>query len=310
MKYKTIITLSIGIPILLGGCMNLDTGNHDKNGEKTVSNSHAQADQNLIRVQDYTGQGYELDGGQATAKIAKAHRGEIEKAVKKFFLEKYKTKVKVHNVVGALNAASVFVESEGEPHFHTYVVVPIDVKNDKVLTDKVWSQEGQVESAINSGIYAMVFDQELGKLDNYLAKTVKQEPVVGMRQEAVNNVMASGFHTVYYYITTFDDSLDKVYLKYLKNPNKNKEEWKREIKHSKIDPESFYITIHLYMKKPNTEPNKSIFNQIVKDLENMKGLAPGQYSVFLHDNTINKKAGSNSQENTLERSDPNYIMKD
>lgn len=34
MKYKTIITLSIGIPILLGGCMNLDTGNHDKNGEK------------------------------------------------------------------------------------------------------------------------------------------------------------------------------------------------------------------------------------------------------------------------------------
>ncbi|MFN2745974.1 DUF1672 family protein [Bacillus sp. z60-18] len=310
MKYKKIITLSIGIPILLGGCMNLDVGNHDKNGEKTEANSQAEYNQNLISVQDYTGQGYELDGGEETTKIAEAHREEIEKAVKTFFLDKYKTKVKVHHIVGALNAASVFVESEGEPHFHTYAVVPIDVKAEEVLTDKVWSQEGQVESAINSGIYAMVFDQELGKLDDYLAKTAKQEPVVGMRQEAVNNVMASGFHTIYYYITTFDDSLDKVYLKYLKNPNKSKEEWKREIKHSKTDPESFYVTIHLFMEKPNTEPDKSIFDQIVKDLENMEGLAPGQYSVFLHDNTINKKAGSNSQENTLERSDPTYIMKD
>ncbi|MCY7791398.1 DUF1672 family protein [Bacillus haynesii] len=110
MKFKKIITLSIGIPMLLGGCMNLDLGNHDKNGDKTEANNNQEEyNQNLIRVQDYTGQGYALDGGQATAKIAEAHHEEIEKAVKAFCLDKYKTKVKVHNIVGALNAASVFV---------------------------------------------------------------------------------------------------------------------------------------------------------------------------------------------------------
>ncbi|MEC0785779.1 DUF1672 family protein, partial [Bacillus haynesii] len=102
MKFKKILTLSIGIPMLLGGCMNLDLWNHDRNSDKTeANNSQAEYNQNLIRVQDYTGQGYALDGGQATAEIAKAHHEEIEKAVKTFFLEKYKTKVKVHNIVGA-----------------------------------------------------------------------------------------------------------------------------------------------------------------------------------------------------------------
>ncbi|NPC92340.1 DUF1672 family protein [Bacillus sp. WMMC1349] len=306
-KLKKLLTLCIGIPLLLGGCMNLH-GEHDK--KMTAEERQKQFEkENYLRIQDYTGQGYELDGGTQTAGIAKAHHAEIEKAVKKFFLDKYKTKVKVHNIVGALQAATVFVESEGEPHFHTYAVVPIDLETKKVLTDKVFSQEGQVEGAINTGIYAMVFDQELKKLDDYLDQTVKKEPIVGTRQEAVNHIGGEGYSTVYYYITAFGDNLDKAYLKYLKDPNKSKEDWKKELKHKKIDPEEFDVTIHLYMENPNTEPDKTIFNQIVKDIENMKGLAPGLYSVFLHDNTINKKAGSNSKDNTLERTDPNDIIK-
>ncbi|MCY7770659.1 DUF1672 domain-containing protein [Bacillus haynesii] len=310
MKFKKILTLSIGIPMLLGGCMNLDLWNHDRNSDKTeANNSQAEYNQNLIRVQDYTGQGYALDGGQATAEIAKAHHEEIEKAVKTFFLEKYKTKVKVHNIVGALNAASVFVESEGEPHFHTYAVVPIDVKNKEVLLDKVWSQEGQVEGAITSGIYAMVFEKELGKLDDYLKKVANKNPVIGINQEAVNKVGGSGYSTTFYYITITDDNLDKIYLEYLKRPKKSKEEWKTELKRTDINPKRCYITIHLYMENAKAEPDKHIFDQVVKGIENMNGLAPGSYSILLHDNTINKRVGSNSKENTLERSIPNIIIK-
>ncbi|MDQ0233676.1 hypothetical protein J2S19_005033, partial [Metabacillus malikii] len=43
----------------------------------------------------------------------------------------YKTEVKVHNVVGSQDAATVFVESVGEPHFYTYAVVPIENKRKK-----------------------------------------------------------------------------------------------------------------------------------------------------------------------------------
>ncbi|MCY8008243.1 DUF1672 domain-containing protein [Bacillus haynesii] len=309
MKFKKIITLSIGIPMLLGGCMNLDLGNHDKNGDKTeANNNQAEYNQNLIRVQDYTGQGYALDGGQATAKIAEAHHEEIEKAVKAFFLDKYKTKVKVHNIVGALNAASVFVESEGEPHFHTNAVVPIDVKKQEVKTDKVWSQEGQVEDSIIGGIYAMAFEKELQKLDHYLEETVKNEPVVGTRQEAINNTDASGFSTTFYYLTISGNSLNHLYLEYLKHPDKSKEEWKKEIKRTEIDPKSCNFNIQLYMEKPNTEPNKGIFNRIVNGLEDMEGLPPGAYSVYLSDNTVDKRTAVNSKQNTLERAYPNYII--
>ncbi|MCY8067463.1 DUF1672 domain-containing protein [Bacillus haynesii] len=309
MKFKKVITLSIGIPMLLGGCMNLDLGNHDKNGDKTEANNNQEEyNQNLIRVQDYTGQGYALDGGQATAKIAEAHHEEIEKAVKAFFLDKYKTKVKVHNIVGALNAASVFVESEGEPHFYTYAVVPVDVKKQEVKTDKVWSQEGQVEDSIIGGIYAMAFEKELQKLDHYLEETVKNEPVVGTRQEAINNTDASGFSTTFYYLTISGNSLNHLYLEYLKHPDKSKEEWKKEIKRTEIDPKSCNFNIQLYMEKPNTEPNKGIFNRIVNGLEDMEGLPPGAYSVYLSDNTVDKRTAVNSKQNTLERAYPNYII--
>ncbi len=74
-------------------------------------------------------------------------------------MEKYKTEVIVHNMVGAVDGATVFVESVGEPHFYTYAIVPIDVDQKEVNSENVWSQEGQVENAIITGIFAMIFDQ-------------------------------------------------------------------------------------------------------------------------------------------------------
>ena len=102
-----------------------------------------------MSVQEYTGEGYALRNGKETDKIAEANRDEIEVAVKKFFSEKYKTEVIVHNLVGAVDGVSVFVESVGEPNFQAFAIVPIDVQSKTVKSDSVWSQEGQIENALS-----------------------------------------------------------------------------------------------------------------------------------------------------------------
>lgn len=63
-------------------------------------------------------------------------------------------------MVGAKDGATVFVESKGEPHFFTYAVVPINVKEKKVMTDQIWADEFQVENAIKGGLYHMIFSEE------------------------------------------------------------------------------------------------------------------------------------------------------
>ncbi|UAC48162.1 DUF1672 domain-containing protein [Bacillus aquiflavi] len=136
MKHKKkILTFSVGMSLLLGGCFNMDNTNHKTNKAKNEQTKETPeekyAREHYVPVQEYTGQGYTLRNGEKTDKIAKAHRDEIDKAVKKFFLDNYKTEVIVHNVVGAVDGASVFVESVGEPHFYTYAIVPIDIDEEK-----------------------------------------------------------------------------------------------------------------------------------------------------------------------------------
>ncbi|UAC48163.1 DUF1672 domain-containing protein [Bacillus aquiflavi] len=179
-----------------------------------------------------------------------------------------------------------------------------------MLTNQVWCQEGQIEEAIMGGLYALVFEEELATLDRYLESVVDKYPVIGVREEANKNTGASGYMTPYYYLTIFGESFIPLYEMYLTNPKRPKEEWKNALNMSELDPKMYSVTIHLHMAKPNTEPDKNIFNQIVSDLENMEGLPPGSYSVFLHDNNVNKKNAIASKDNTLRRTDPNYIMKE
>ncbi|MBP3041481.1 DUF1672 family protein, partial [Bacillaceae bacterium Marseille-Q3522] len=253
----------------------------------------------LVPVQDYTGEGYELRNGEETDKIAEAHRPEIEKAVKEFFLEKYKTEVIVHNIVGAIDGATVFVESVGEPHFYTFAIVPIDIGEKKVLTDNVWSQQGQVEDAIITAIYAMIFDEEIKKLDQYIQSLTEEYSITGMRKEALENVGADGFGTPYYYINSFYDTFETLFTTYVNNPETTKEEWKQIFKKNSFDPSRIIITIYLYMEEPAVEPNIDIFNKIVSDIENMDGLPRGSYSVLLNDNNINKRTAVGYKNNTL-----------
>ncbi|WP_137790946.1 DUF1672 family protein [Bacillus sp. E(2018)] len=296
-KRKTgMITFSLVGILLLGGCLNGTT--------ETVKKE----DNHFVSVQNYTGQGFDLPKGEDNDKIAEANRDKVISSTEKFFLETYKTKVKVHNIVGNKDGASVFVESIEKPHFHTFAVIPIDNKG-KVRPEGIWTEEGQVELSIKSGLYAMIYEEQLTTLDTYLEGFVKEHPVVGKQEEAIQKTSSTGFTTPYYYISIAGESLDGLYEAYINNPQKTKKEWQAEAENLQFSPEDFLITIQLYMKEKGAKPDQKIFDQLVADLEKMDNLSPGSYSVILNDNTINKGSAENTKENKLERNYPNEIKK-
>jgi hypothetical protein len=308
---KKLIISSMGLSLMLGGCSDMNNAGIEKETEKQTAAQQEQQTENVyVSVQDYKGEGYELDNGEKTDKIAESYRKEIDEAVKAFFQNTYKTEVKVHNVVGAADGATVFVESVGEPHFYTFAIVPIDIEEEKVLIDKVWSQEGQVEDAIMTGLFAMIFDKEIAILDQYMDKIVSENQVTGFTEEALQNVRAGGFSTPYYYINTAGDKFDILFDEYLKDPQKSSEDWKNIYSKDMFEPEDIIITVYLYMEDKKAEPDKEVFNKIVSGIEKTEGLPKGAYSVYLNDNLVDKRNSRGVKDNSLEKSFPSEIIRE
>jgi Protein of unknown function (DUF1672) len=294
-----IITRKIGMCIfallgilLLGGCSLL--GKKEENP--------------YVRVQDYTGKEFRLPNGDKNDKIAEASREKVISGTEEFFLEKYKTKVKVNNIVGNRDGATVYVESVGEPHFHTFVVIPIDTQ-ENVRPDGIWAREGEVEGDIESGIYALIHEEKLNNLNNYLNEFVKKHPVVGRREETFKNTSSTGYTTPYYYIINFGDSLNSYRDQYIRNPETKKEVYQKQSQSLTFNPEDYRIVIELFMKEENKEPDQKIFDELEADIEKMEGLPPGLYTVILNDNYIQKENGHSQKDNTLMRGIPDYIIK-
>ncbi|MFC7371098.1 DUF1672 family protein [Fictibacillus iocasae] len=282
--------------MLLGGCMKGETENVEKESNAYVS------------VQDYTGQGYRLPNGDKNDKIAEANKDEVVQSMEEFFLNNYQTKVKVHNIIGNKDGATVYVESLGAVKFSTFAIIPIDNQG-KLRPEGIWTEPGQVEYAIQSGIYAMVYEDQLATLDAYLTKFAGEHPVVGLTDEALKKTFAGGFSTPYYYITMPGESFDALSKQYLEKPETTKEEYQAAVKSLKRDPEEYNVVIRLFMKEKNQKPDKQIFDQLVSDIEAMENLPLGAYSIFLHDNEILKGDGQNSKDNTLAQDFPNEIYK-
>ncbi len=299
-----LLVVFAGILLLLSGC-------NQQNGKNTnaTQGENNKVDDTLVRVQDYTGEGYTLRNGNKSDKIAQENKEAITKAVEMFFLEKYKTEVMVHNMVGAADGATVFVESVGEPHFYTYAIVPIDVDQKKVVSENVWSQEGQVENAIKTALYAMIFHEEFSKLEKYLLDIVKDYAITGITEEALRNVRATGYSTPFYYSSTMGDSLDFLFEEYMNDQEISISEWKDLIEQNPYSPDSILFSISLYMEE-NVEPDEKILNQIVSDIEEMKGIPRGAYNIILNDNWINKTTAIGAKDNSIEHSYPNDIIKE
>ncbi|TDL32022.1 DUF1672 family protein [Jeotgalibacillus sp. S-D1] len=300
MKWK-VISFGLSTLIFLGGC----TENMNANDENDQQNSGT----TFASVQDYTGFEYELDNGEETDKIAEENQEEIDVAVKEFFKKEYNTDVTVNNTIGAENGATVIVQSVNQPIFNTYAVIPINSNEKTIDSTGVWTQEGQVEQAIRSGMYALIYEDELNVLNQYIDELVNDNPVVGIRDEVVETVRGNGFNTNYYYISTSFDAFEGIDELYNENPNRQKDEWAAIFKDEEISPELVDITIHLFMKESNKEPDSKLFEQIVTDIEKMEGLPPASYSIYLHDNRIGEASASGSKENSLERADPEKIIK-
>ncbi|WP_137790945.1 DUF1672 family protein [Bacillus sp. E(2018)] len=288
---KVITTLLIFM--LMAGCM-------DGKDEKKESP--------YARVQDYTGQEYRLPNGDKNDKIAEESRGAVISATEEFFIKKFNMKVKVNNIVGNKTGASVYVQSVEGPLFHTFAVIPID-NQEKIRPEGIWTQEGEVEGAILSGIYALIHEEKIKHLDNYLDGFVKQYPVTGVREESYQNTSSTGFTTPYYYITIPGDSLNPYFDHYVDNPMTTKEEYQTKAQSLSADPKEFRIVIELYMKDKMEEPNQKIFDELVADIEEMDNLPPGYYTIILNDNLIDKENGYGKKDNSLMRRNPEYIIK-
>ncbi len=101
-----------------------------------------------------------------------------------------------------------------------------------------------------------------------------------------------------------------VYDLYKNNPHESVENLRNAYDKTQFDPENFYINIQYFMADEEAEPNKEIFNRVVKELEEMNSIPKGSYSAFLNDNFIDKQSADGTKDNSLERSFPDYIIKD
>lgn len=280
----------------------MNSANNNQESEKSKETQAAPSEESQISVQDYTGEGYALPYGKETDKIADESLDQIEEATIKFFKEKYKTDVTVHNVVGAKDGATVFVESKGEPHFYTYAVVPIDELEKKVMTEKIWADEFQVENAIKGGLYHMIFKEEFKQLDKYLETLAAEGQVTGKTKEALQNVGGQGFSTPYYFISmrSKEAAIKPVYDLYMKNPDESEENLRNAFEDSSFAADNLFINIQLFMADKNAKPNKELFDQITKDLEEMTSIPRGSYSFVLNDNFIDKQSSSGMGDNSLD----------
>ncbi|MCR6094986.1 DUF1672 family protein [Salipaludibacillus agaradhaerens] len=301
---KKISVIGLGLMILVTGCMtmNKENNSNETDGDYTTGDAF---DDRYVSVNDYTGEGYDLVNGEKTDVIANEKFAEIEDAMKAFFLEEYKTEVIVHNVVGNMDGATVFVESVGEPHFHTYAMIGIDVKEEKIMTESIWTQDSQVEQGIFSGLLAMIMDEEFAALDAFTDQIAEKYPVVGLRQEAINNVKATAYTTPYYFVQpmALQDEMEKMNRLYFENPSISAEELKSQFDKKAYNANFLRISIQVYMDEKDSKPTESLLDDIVQEFNGLEGIPRGKYSIWLHDNYVNKLSASGNQDSSLKERD-------
>lgn len=308
MYKKRLLCAGIGLSLLLGGCGPVDQ-TEEKEKSKEVNGQQTEKIPKYVSVEEYTGEGFTFkNGSEESDRIAEENREDIETAVKQYMLEKYKTEVEVHNIVGAIDYASVYVEAKEPLSFYTFVNVPVDIKNEKVNPEQIWTLEGEVEIAMWSALYGLVFEDGIEKLHRYLESAADEYGFVGERVESLQNVGGRGFANPYFYVSVSDPQFRELYERYMANPDMEIEEMKAAIDPSKIDSAHVSLTIDLYMKEKGADPDKEIMEKVKADMESMDGLPPGTYSVYLNDNDISTAYGMGTKPSQINTDD--YIVKE
>ncbi|MDT0000366.1 DUF1672 family protein [Listeria cossartiae subsp. cayugensis] len=276
MKKKIMVLLAC--LLLLGGCFNMN--------EKT---EQEKAQEGTTPVQDYVGQGYSFVDGNKSAERVKKHEEEIKQVAIDYMKTKYKTDVKVNNVVPARNGAVVIVESEAPIQFTTSVVVKF-LLNKKDEIGSGTSDEGAVEQAIVGGLYAKAYEEEFEHLDEVAEKLARKNDLEGFTQEALDKTSPSGHQGKYYFITAINDDYLGVYNAYLNNTQISSNELQALF--VKDDPTSKNMTIVMnYFSKEDKLPKQAVVDSLAEQFRKESNLPRGFYPINLFKNFIVNRVG-------------------
>ncbi|MBC2379312.1 DUF1672 family protein [Listeria welshimeri] len=264
--------------LLLGGCFNLN--------EKT---EQEKAQEGTTPVQDYVGQGYSFVDGNKSAERVKKHEEEIKQEAINYIKTKYKTDVKVNNVVPARNGAVVIVESEAPIQFVTSVIVTFSL-NKKDEIGIVTSNEGEVEQAIVGGLYAKAYETDFRHLDEFTKRLARKYDLEGYTEEALTKTSPSGYQGKYYFVTVWYDDYLSPYESYLANPNISVEEIQTLF--SKDDPTSEKISIPVaFFSKEDKVPKQELADKLAAEIRKEERIPKGNYTVTLYKNFIVNRVG-------------------
>ncbi|HAK1242078.1 TPA: DUF1672 family protein [Listeria monocytogenes] len=279
---KKIIGLLASL-ILLGGCFNMnETTDQEKAQEGTTP------------VQDYVGQGYSFVDGDKSAERVKKHEEEIKQVAIDYVKTKYKTNVRVTNVVPARNAAVVIVESKESIQFTTSVTVGFILNKDEVGFPK--EEEGEIEQAVIGGLYAKAYEAEFKHLNDFAEETAQKYNLLGMTDEALDKASPYGNQGKYYFIALAYREYLSVYNAYLENPQISLEELQALF--TKDDPTSENITIAMnFFSEEDKLPKQDVVDNLAKDFEQELGLPKGNYPFVIYKNLIINRVGLPDGEN-------------
>ncbi|EGK1784817.1 DUF1672 family protein [Listeria monocytogenes] len=284
---KKIIGLLASL-LLLGGCFNMN--------EKTEQGkAQEKAQEGTTPVQEYVGQGYSFVDGDKSAERVKKHEEEIKQEAINYMKTKYKTDVKVNNVVPARNGAVVIVESEAPIQFTTSVIVKF-LLNKKEEIGIGTSNEGEVEQAIVGGLYAKAYEAEFHHLDEFAEKLAEKYNLVGYTEEALDKTLPFGYQGKYYFVTLGFIDYVSVYNSYLTNPEISAKELRALFSKDDSTGEKMTIAMRFFMKGDKL-PEQEVVDNIAADFLQEPNLPKASYPITIYKNFIVNRVGLPNGEN-------------
>ncbi|EAF4051451.1 DUF1672 family protein [Listeria monocytogenes] len=280
---KKIIGLLASL-LLLGGCFNMN--------EKT---EQEKAQEGTTPVEYYVEQGYSFVDGNKSAERVKKHEEEIKQVAIDYMKTKYKTDVKVNNVVPARNAAVVIVECEEPIQFTTSVVVGLILNKDEV--GSAHEEEGEVEQAIVGGLYAKAFEKEFRHLDDLTEKLAMKNDLVGYNQEALDKTSPNGYQGKYYFVSLGFKEYLSVYNAYLNKQEISANELQALFRKDDPTGEKMTIALRFFMKEDKL-PTQDFVDNIAEELLQESNLPKATYLITIYKNSIVNRVGLPDGENT------------
>ncbi|EAC4315221.1 DUF1672 family protein [Listeria monocytogenes] len=280
---KKIIGLLASL-LLLGGCFNMN--------EKT---EQEKAQEGTTPVEYYVDQGYSFVDGNKSAERVKKHEEEIKQVAIDYMKTKYKTDVKVNNVVPARNAAVVIVECEEPIQFTTSVVVGLILNKDEV--GSAHEEEGEVEQAIVGGLYAKAFEKEFRHLDDLTEKLAMKNDLVGYNQEALDKTSPNGYQGKYYFVSLGFKEYLSVYNAYLNKQEISANELQALFRKDDPTGEKMTIALRFFMKEDKL-PTQDFVDNIAEELLQESNLPKATYLITIYKNSIVNRVGLPDGENT------------